>query len=476
MNRQIAQIVVATIVACGLRANASAESKAHRWLHQHGTVLLAGATHDLSRSDFDVETYLAVGYNALWDANPSKMLFDLADEHRIPWFCNGVKGRIESPNAGGFIVYDEPHFRKVSSLDGSERVYRPYLSGLPGPLGLGIGGPRHKELRFLNLMGMDSYPQGGIKPKALWGDDTNPDYTYSQYVQDVLNIWQPDVLMHDHYPFGETRSPLRYYFSNNFYEHMEIIRRAALARNIPYWRYNQAYGKINDRAQPSRSQARLELFAGLTYGFTGFVHYWYDQPHDRDRGLVCMFFDANADATDFHGDVSDAVQEVSHLGRAVIHLLSTGIRYVSSDRTTEVPRGALSWDNPGQLLSNLDPYQKRITVTGQHDGDDFIIGFFMDPAGERYFMPVNVRHDPESTADCSETVRIEFDFSDSGINRLLRLNRRTGRVEPIEAPGPLMKVGLNGRHQLTLTLPGGTGDLFKYDTGARFVGDSTSLD
>ena len=233
INDPILRLGLGFIVICALSGHAAAESKANAWLHKQGTVLLAGATHDLSKSDFDIETYLGVGYNALWDASPSRKLFDLADTHRIPWFCNGVKGRVESPNAGGFIVYDEPHFKKVSSLDGSERIYRPHLSGLPGPLGLGIGGPRYKELRFLNLIGMDSYPQGGTSPKALWGDDSHPDYSYRQYVQDVLNIWQPDVLMHDHYPFGETRNPLRYYFSNNLYEYMEIIRQAALARNIP---------------------------------------------------------------------------------------------------------------------------------------------------------------------------------------------------------------------------------------------------
>ena len=227
---------VVFVIAC-ISGRASAESKGHAWLHRHGTVLLAGTTHDVSKGAFDVERYLAVGYNALWDASPSETLFDFAEKHRIPWFCVGHKGRVESPYAGGFVMYDEPHFRKVSSLDGSERTFRPHLSGLPGPIGLGIGGPRCKELRFLNLVGMDTDVNPGGLVRRLWGDDGNPDYTYEQYVEDVLNIWQPDLVMHDHYPFSEKRNPPQYIFSKTFYRDMGIIRTAALKRGLAYWKY-----------------------------------------------------------------------------------------------------------------------------------------------------------------------------------------------------------------------------------------------
>ncbi len=133
------------------------------------------------------------------------------------------------------------------------------IAGLPGPVGIGIGGARYRELRFLNLIGMDTDGDPVAVARGLWGDGSNPAYTYQQYVEDVLNIWQPDIVIHDHYPFNETRNPLRFRLSSTFYRDMGIIRAAALKRGRPYWKYLQAYGKINDKAVPSKSQSRLEM-------------------------------------------------------------------------------------------------------------------------------------------------------------------------------------------------------------------------
>ena len=458
------------VLACLLASAASADSKGHAWLRKHGTVLLAGATHDVSKSPFNMATYLAVGYNALWDAVPSARLFDLAEQHRVPWFCNGVKGRLDSPFAGGLKLFDEPHFRKASSLDGSERVFRPHLSGVPGPLGVGIGGPRYRGLRFLNLIGMDTDGDPVAVAKRLWGDEGNPGYTYAQYVEDVLNIWQPDIVMHDHYPYNEKRNPQRYLFSQTFYRDTDIIRAAALKRGRPYWRYLQAYGKVNDKAMPSKSQIRLELFTGLAYGFTGFVHYWYDLPHDRDRGLVCAFFTADREPRGFYRHAAEAVPEIARLGRSAIHLLSTDVRYVPCDSTKELPKGVTSWRDTEHPLARTDPYQKRIEVSGRGPDSDFLVGYFMDGQGERYFMPVNVRHEPDSRKHCTESVTIDFDFDDTPIKQLRRINRRTGKEEIVDKSSPIFSSLGEGCYRLVLSLPGGTGDLFKYDTGAPFVG------
>ncbi len=62
------------------------------------------------------------------------------------------------------------------------------------------------------------------------------------------------------------------------------------------------------------------------------------------------------------------------------------------------------------------------------------------------------------------TLTVTFD---STISSLLRLNRTTGQQEIVSLTN----------HALTLTLPGGTGDLFKYNNGVSFVlnGTQTSL-
>lgn len=57
-----------------------------------------------------------------------------------------------------------------------------------------------------------------------------------------------------------------------------------------------------------------------------------------------------------------------------------------------------------------------------------------------------------------------FDFADSGITGLQRLDRRSGRVLPLSLTHV---AGSVWRHDLELH--GGTGDLLKFDTGARFI-------
>src|SRR5204862_747222 len=67
--------------------------------------------------------------------------------------------------------------------------------------------------------------------------------------------------------------------------------------------------------------------------------------------------------------------------------------------------------------------------------------------------------------DAQQQITLNFNFIGSGINSLLRLNRTTGAVDTVA----LSNDG-SGHYHLNLTLDGGTGDLFKFNDGAPFVG------
>jgi hypothetical protein len=89
---------------------------------------------------------------------------------------------------------------------------------------------------------------------------------------------------------------------------------------------------------------------------------------------------------------------------------------------------------------------------------DGVIGWFDDDIGETYFMLTNVFHGTGMTsAQTSLSFLVQFDNT---IDSILRLNRITGEPE---------KLTLND-HTLSLTLPGGTGDLFKYHDNRPFAG------
>jgi hypothetical protein len=95
---------------------------------------------------------------------------------------------------------------------------------------------------------------------------------------------------------------------------------------------------------------------------------------------------------------------------------------------------------------------------------DGVIGFFVDDNRQHYFMLSNVFQGVgKSAAETSLEFFLQFD---SSVNSILRLNRLTGEPERIDLEN----------NRLVFTLPGGTGDLFKYGDGifaGISIGDAT---
>jgi hypothetical protein len=89
-------------------------------------------------------------------------------------------------------------------------------------------------------------------------------------------------------------------------------------------------------------------------------------------------------------------------------------------------------------------------------------------------MVVNCRHAYNQTApQAVQTIRIDLNFSGTSITQLQRLNRWYGNIETISTSGSYNDLGyvsLGGTsYRLELQLKGGSGELFKFNTGAPFV-------
>ena len=88
-----------------------------------------------------------------------------------------------------------------------------------------------------------------------------------------------------------------------------------------------------------------------------------------------------------------------------------------------------------------------------------MIGCFTDDAGTPYFMLVNLSHGPgQSAQECELTLHMTFN---PYVAAVVRFDRETG--EPVDMP--LTPVGSRGETEMVVTLPGGTGDLFKFNNG-----------
>jgi hypothetical protein len=294
---------------------------------------------------------------------------------------------------------------------------------------------------------------------------------------------KPDMLMFDTYPFNGLvlgGSPTK------LYEYMQKYRIAGLKGNdgtgaipIPYGLYLQCIAQNGH--QPTGSEMRLNQFAAWAFGYKFASAFVYDNPDSTGVTPTLFSGTGTANPTAAFTQIAETNRQSRNLGPALVRLLSTDLRMIMGqhkiiivDLDNETPNGITAG------ISGADTYLTGISATNSSGNNanlrgDVIAGFFKllresddgeAYSNEKYFMVVNGLSDANATAaQTQQTIRLTFNFGSSNINSLQRLSRTTGTVGLV----PLVSDG-GGVYHLDLTLDGGTGDLFKYNTGAPFVG------
>ncbi len=306
-----------------------------------------------------------------------------------------------------------------------------------------------------------------------------------EQLQTYMQTAKPDMLMFDTYPFYGNElggSPTVHY------EHMQKYRLLGLAGNdgtgenpIPYALYTQTFTGGGWDHLVSESEIRLNEFSAWSFGFKFICAFVYGNPNAQ--GINTIMFGNNGNdnyPTPQFYQIAETNRQSRNLGPALVRLQSTDVRMImglyGTNMVNPAPPGVATY------LAGADPYLTQdgfqVMNLGTKNGGlpgDVIFGFFkplheaFDGDGynnEKYFMVVNGLSDPIGTAaETRQKITLSFNMGSSGITSLQRLNRDTGKVEIV----PLVNDG-DGMYHLDLVLDGGTGDLFKYNTGAPFVG------
>ena len=145
-------------------------------------------------------------------------------------------------------------------------------------------------------------------------------------------------------------------------------------------------------------------------------------------------------------------------------MTSTDVRYVPGQHdeadglVANVPPKGLGIYHPRSRVASL---VANIVINDNGIGKDALIGFFTDDAGASYFLLMNMWHGEGASAE-ARSLSVTLTFAPS-VTILARLSRSTGQPERV----------LLVDNTLTLTLPGGTGDLFKIGD-AEFPGIEAS--
>ncbi len=347
--------------------------------------------------------------------------------HNDPQLFDTLYGN--APGGSG-VFWDEPLYGGINNFPQAIAAMQHYRDNYPN---------------FLSYV--DAQPNVGF-PKA--------GYSYDAYLNTIVQSMKTDVLMFNRYPFRSNGTT----DANGWFSNLMTIRNKALANNIPYWGFLQSYYGDSGIRTPSESDTRYNSFTLLTAGYTGVSYFLYDNWNQNFGGT---FFDANGQKTAFYQYAAKANAEIANLGQSLRFLTSTDVRFLPGRNTASgsfhsTPTGLTNWSAGAGSDSHLLSASVNFAQSGNLGaGKDGLIGFFLGDDGDRYFMLSNLYHSASLSADAAS---LSFTLAfDSSVNSIWRLNRLTGLPEKIVLTN----------HTLTWVLPGGTGDLFKYDDGI-FIG------
>jgi hypothetical protein len=308
-----------------------------------------------------------------------------------------------------------------------------------------------------------------------WGTQHTP-----AQLRNYMEFTQPDMLMFDTYPFNGAvtgGSPTA------LYQDLAKYRMLGLEGNdgsgnqpIPVGLYTQNF--VVGGHTVSESEIRLNNYASWVFGnkvVTSFIYDSWPEP-----GLDTIMFNGagtnNPTPSFYH--VAETNRQSRQLGPALVRLLSSDLRIVRGQhgigQTNALPSGVAEWNDAA------DPYISSIVASNlgsKNNGlkGDVLVGYFepLDEvfaddgfADDIYFMIVNGLSDAAGTAaQTRQSVRLDFNFGGSGIDSLLRVSTVSGLVEEVS----LTHDG-GSLYHLDLQLDGGTGQLFKFNNGASFLG------
>ncbi|OHB54193.1 MAG: hypothetical protein A2Y12_17105 [Planctomycetes bacterium GWF2_42_9] len=280
---------------------------------------------------------------------------------------------------------------------------------------------------------------------------------------------KPDMLMQNGYPYRAGQSVTDLYQALERYRLFSLQGNGDAAKPIPHGIYTQ--GVIIDGRKPSESEIRLNQFAPWTFGckFVSCFVYNSDVAGESFQPLLFTGDCDDSPTAEFY-IMKELNRQSRNIGNSLVRLQNYDVRMKVV--STSKPWNMQEWtsaSHPETYMTNL-----AVTNTGNGTGDVFI-GYFKpvhelfdgpDYSNQIYFMILNGLADSAKTATQGrQQIDITFDFGTTGITSLQKVSRDTGLVETV----PLASLG-GSVYKLTLTtLDGGTGELFKFNTGAPFI-------
>ena len=405
-----------------------------QWVRSHPYTLMGFCFHG---ERHDVEQYMAAGFTHMLAWKPWRPgIMEPTVACKLTWFGN--------------IPWVDQNKTRTSL----KRDYKTLAEGLtakyPGNVGWLVNDePTPKEMEATGVAIewlRQKYPDKLIFSNLGGGEN------YAEHARHFLRVVKPDVMMYDCYPYNSILQTWGRKDRSKWFHRAATIRQEALAAGVPYWAFLHSIDRSGDKRLLSESNLRMQLFVYLTYGYTGQAYFIYNFGFKNAPALM----NAKRKPSHVYRYAARANPEVLNIGTAIRFLTSTHVFAVPTDNAASFvdPKILPVWapwtveNDPLRSVQILEPGPER----------QGLIGYFRDDHGARYFMLTNLWRKPGEKAGSADNTRLTFRVVlDPTIKSIQRLNRVTGKAERLHIKYPA--------EGLILSLPGGTGDLFKVDEG-----------
>lgn len=289
-----------------------------------------------------------------------------AEQHEMEYIlrAGSLLGEHDNLRAPDNIAPDDLTTEDLAKMDGmidqfksKEKVLGYYLTDEPNAkaypnLGKAVSYLREKDptrLSFINLLPTYASEEQFGTP------------TYDEHIEQFLNIVKPEILSYDHYHFFNT------YDGEGYFNNLGIIRKWALAYEIPFCNIIQAIGSNGTTVEfldwriPNADEHRWLVYSSLAYGAKAIV--WFHWDHSW--GLT-----SSPARDELYASIQQLNLEINNIGDILIGLNSEGVYHTQTFSEN--------------LLLPSDGIIKSVS-----ENANLVIGYFKDSDNKDFFMIMN---------------------------------------------------------------------------------------
>lgn len=306
---------------------------------------------------------------------------------------------------GGVLILDEPGYTNYEAMSTSRGLFEELL---------GEDLLYHSNLFPTYASAAQLYNRGNTNVSV-----PEAGYTYEQYVDDFIRIYQPQVLSYDYYPLKKSG------MKNDYFGNMSIIREKAAGAKIPFWVYIQTCSYNKNTRIPNEAELHWLVNTSLAYGSKGIQYFTYVVPvSSGGETFNGSMIDMEGNPTDVYYYAQSMNKYITEIDEVLMCSLSKGLMKSGTTPCDDIPEGDL-----------VSSYGALASV----EGNSVLVGCF-DYNGKNAYYVVN----NDVTAECTAT--LSFNKASSGY------------VHGYEG-----KTDVSGKTSLSLTLGAGKATLVVLD-------------